>query len=64
MQIDKTCNSASNTDLITSLTHIRLDTDASRFCAMIKGLEGYTHYSREMDNTVFPQMTKMHEYWN
>ena len=37
-----------------SLTHIRLDTDASSFCAMIESWVGYTHSSREMDNTVFP----------
>ena len=42
------------TDLVTSLPHIRLDTDASRFCAIMKMWVGYVHSILEMNNTVFP----------
>ena len=54
MQKDVDMNSASDTDLITSLTHIRLVTDTSRLCAITKSWVGYNHSIREMDNTVFP----------
>ena len=42
------------TDLVTSPPHIRLDTDASRLCAVMKIWVGYVHSILEMLNTVFP----------
>jgi hypothetical protein len=56
----KTCNSASDTPLITSLT-LRLDTDAFRICDIMKNWVGYNHSIQEMDNTVFPGTNESHK---
>ena len=50
----KTDASATVTDLVTSPTFFRLDTDAYRLCVIMKIWVGYVHSILEMDNAVFP----------
>ncbi len=54
MQKETEQTSATATDLATSQTLIRLDTDASRPCTIMKIRVGYAHSTVNMDNTVFP----------
>ena len=41
-------------DFLTSLSIIRLDTDASRLCAIMRFEQVVAHSNPDMDNTVFP----------
>ncbi len=54
MQKETRTYSATAKDLATSPKLIRLHTDASRLCAIMKIWVGYVHSALKMDNTVFP----------